>query len=149
MPARMVPFLFNDPHEVGPEFDFDWTLCPEDSELEYQRRKVRNDMIKTDLLAGKNVVYRSSGHSLWPRVHSNDNTHYVPVRSDDDVSETDIVFCQVRGRYLAHLVKHKDWYEKARGSMGAYCYTISRLDGRENGWCMINTIYGRLVDHWR
>ena len=107
-------------------------------------------MIKADLLAGKDVVFRSSGDSLWPRVHSNDVTHYKPVKRDEEVSQDDIVFCKVKDRYIAHLVKKKCWYERAAG----FCYTISRLDSRpgsmvgENGWCMINHIYGRLVDHW-
>jgi hypothetical protein len=143
MPCRTVPFLHNARHEVSPDLDFDWTLCPEDQALEWQRRQVRNDMIKADLLAGKDVVFRSSGHSLWPRVKSNDGTQYTPVTRDEEVTVDDIVFCEVKDKYFAHLVKKKEWFASG------YCYTIARLDGRENGWCTINTIHGRLVDQWR
>ena len=100
-------------------------------------------MIKADLLAGKDVVFRSSGHSLWPRVKSNDGTQYTPVTRDEEVAVDDIVFCEVKDKCFAHLVKKKEWFASG------YCYTIARLDGRENGWCTINTIYGRLVDQWR
>jgi hypothetical protein len=133
-------------HETRPEFDVDWTLCPEDWEQELARRKMRNEMIKDMLQAGRSVCYRSSGWSLYPRVHSNDQTTYEPVTSADQVQVDDIVFCEVQpgDRFYAHLVKRKEWMV-ARG--GEWCYTISNAEGRENGWCRLKHIYGRLVEY--
>ena len=139
-PTRAVPFLLNEPHEVCPENDYDWTLNPNWDE-ELQNRRERNRMIKEDLQRGREVLYRSSGGSLWPRVHSNDMTHYVPVTRDDEIQEGDIVFCEVQpgDRFYAHNVKHK-WLDG-----GGWWYTIANLAGRENGWCRICHIYGRLI----
>ena len=73
LPDRLPPFVLEGPHEVffAPQLDVDWTLCP-DCEKEQARRQERNELIKLNLLAGKNACYRSSGWSLWPRVWSND-----------------------------------------------------------------------------
>ena len=139
-----MPFLYNSPHEVRPEHDVDWTLHA-DRNIELKRREERNRLIMDELLAGKDVVYRSSGWSLYPRVHSNDMCHYTPIRGDDDVEEDDVVFCQVRNMFFAHLVKRKEWYGCPDN---VYSYTISRLDGRENGWTTIDKIYGKLVGVW-
>ena len=141
-PTRVVPFLHNELHEVRPEYDYDWTLCPHDRAEEYNNRTIRNRMIKEELQKGRPVVYRSSGWSLFPRVHSNDMTHYVPVTRDDEIQEDDIVFCEVQpgDRFYAHLVKSKYRYEG-----GAWCYIIANLAGRENGWCSLCHIYGRLI----
>ena len=146
MPLRIVPFVYNEPHEVHPDHDIDWTLCPENRQIELERRWTRNEMLREELQAGNRVVYRSSGWSLWPRVHSGDNTYYGPVTSDEDVNEGDIVFCQVWGRYFAHLVKTKK--ECGKPEWPESVYTISRLDGAENGDCKIDTIYGRLIAAW-
>ena len=141
-PTRVVPFLHNELHEVRPEYDYDWTLCPHDREEELKNRTIRNRMIKEELQKGRTVIYRSSGWSLFPRVHSNDMTHYVPVTRDDEIQEDDIVFCEVQpgDRFYAHLVKCKYRYEG-----GAWCYIIANLAGRENGWCSLCHIYGRLI----
>ena len=98
-------------------------------------------MIKEQLQLGKPVIYRSSGWSLYPRVWSNDRCSYDPVTSANEVREDDIVFCQVQpgDRFFAHLVSRK-WFED-----GEWYFTISNLKGRENGWCSIEHIYGRLV----
>ena len=143
-PERSVPFLLEGRHEVTPELDIDWTLCPENWNTELQRREVRNSMIKDQLLAGRDVCYRSSGNSLFPRVWSNDCCTYTPVVSATEVRVDDIVFCQVQpgDRFYAHLVKHKYW----QYSQSKWIFTISNLQGRENGWCGIEHIYGRLTN---
>ena len=88
----------------------------------------RNDQKQLQL--GMPVIYRSLGWSLYPRVWPNDECTYEPVTSADDVNENDIVFCQVQpgDRFYGHLVWRK-WF----------------LEGRPNGWCSIEHIYGRLV----
>ena len=140
-PDRPPPHVLNWSHEITPELDVDWTLCPEDSAKELRLRAQRNEMIKEQLQLGKPVIYRSSGWSLYPRVWSNDLCSYDPVTSADEVHKDDIVFCQVQpgDRFIAHLVsrkwcKHGEWY-----------FTISNMKGLENGWCSIKHIYGRMI----
>ena len=108
---------------------------------EMHLRTVRNQMIKEELQLGKPVIYRSSDWSLYPRVWSNDLCFYDPVTSADEVSEDDIVFCQVQpgDRFYAHLVWCK-WFQE-----GEWYFTISNLKGRSNGGCSIKHIYGRLI----
>ena len=149
MPQRDPPFFIQEAHEVNPgnDLDYDWTLRPEDKEKEMRLREIRNRMIKELLLDGKNIAYRQSGWSLWPRIHSNDLTYYYAVSADSEVEEGDIVFCQVDPgeRYYAHLVKTKEWHYMR----GEWLYTISNMEGRPNGTCFIGQIYGKLyrVEH--
>ena len=140
-PSRVPPLVFNWTHEITPEFDVDWTLCPEDWGMELRLREVRNEMLKEQLQLGRPVIYRSSGWSLHPRVWSNDRCTFEPVTSADEVKEDDIVFCQVQpgDRFYGHIVSRK-WFEH-----GEWYFTISNLKGRENGWCSITHIYGRLI----
>ena len=53
----------------------------------------------------RNVCYRQSGNSLYPRIHSNDLTTYVPVTKEWMANEDDIVFCEVQpgNRFYAYL----------------------------------------------
>ena len=140
-PDRPPPHVLNWSHEITPELDVDWTLCPEDSAKELRLRAQRNEMIKEQLQLGKPVIYRSSGWSLYPRVWSNDLCSYDPVTSANEVRFGDIVFCQVQpgDRFFAHVVSRK-WFQN-----GEWYFTISNLKGKENGWCSIEHIYGRLI----
>ena len=140
-PDRVPPLVLNWAHEITPELDVDWTLCPEVVAKELRLRAVRNEMIKEQLQLGKPVMYRSSGWSLYPRVSANDLCSYEPVTSADEVHEDDIVFCQVQlgDRFYAPLVSCK-WFQD-----GEWYFTISNLKGRSNGWCSIKHIYGRLI----
>ena len=81
-------------------------------------------MIKTQLLEGTAVCYRSSGWSLCPRVRSNDQTTYEPVTSADMVQVDDV---QPANGFYAHLLKRKEWCN------GNWLFTISKR-GWENGW---------------
>jgi hypothetical protein len=146
MPTRTVPHIYQFAHEVSPEHDHDWTEATSYEET-CRLRAERNGLIKDMLKSGKNAAYRSSGNSLLPRVRSNDICEYEPVTRDDQVSKTDIVFCQIRERYWAHLVLRKEW--RAYSTGGFYAYAISNMKGRENGWTTINKIYGRLVGSWQ
>ena len=144
MPDRLPPFILSADFEVRPSLDVDWTLCPEDWAKELRHRLVRNTMIKEALLDGKAIKYRSSGWSLYPKVHSNDECTYAPFLQDEqDIEEGDIVFCEVQpgDRFYAHFVKAKWWDDVYQG----WYFTISNLSGRENGWCGVQHIYGRLV----
>ena len=110
-------------------------------------------MIKKKLLDGKPVCFRSSGNSLWPRVHSNDQTTFEPVTNVEEVQVDDIVFCEVQpgDRFYAHIVKRKDWWEWHEcddvpvDQLGAWFFTISNIRGREHGWCAIGHIYGKMT----
>jgi hypothetical protein len=127
-------------------------------EMELRLRHQRNVMIKAQLQAGRSVLYRSSGWSLYPRVWSNDQTTYEPVISDNMVQVDDIVFCEVQpgNRFYAHLVLRKEWSRARLAGMsaslaecvmgGEWKFTIGNISGRENGWCRIEHIYGRLAE---
>ena len=96
---------------------------------------------------GKTVAYRQSGWSCYPMIHSNDLCYFQPVYHDPgNVKVGDIVFCLVEPgpRYYAHQVKTITctWYDKTKRT--EQCYTISNLKGRENGWCFIDQIYGKM-----
>ena len=69
-----TPYFLPEAHEVrvGDFRDVDWTLRPNDWDAEMRLRTKRNKLIMDQLKAGKSVAYRSSGWSLWPRVHPND-----------------------------------------------------------------------------
>ena len=109
-PNRLPPFVINHPHEVTPDLDVDWTLCPHDWLLELRLREVRNCLIKEELLNHKPVTFRSSGWSLYPRVHSGDQCTFHPVTHPSEVAENDIVFCEVQpgDRFYGHVVKKKE-----------------------------------------
>ena len=71
--------MLNHPHEVTPELDVDWTLCPHAWNLEQRLREVRDRSVKEELLKHKPVIYRSSGWSLYPYVSSGDQCTFHPV----------------------------------------------------------------------
>ena len=77
-------------------------------------------------------------------MHSNDQCTYEPVTAEGDVNVDDIVFCQVQpgDRFFAHNVKAKGVWP----ATGRTYFTIANLEGRENGWCYIEHIYGRLIE---
>ncbi len=123
-PARRCPiYMLQGRHEASPELDVDWTLS-EDWAEEQQLREARSKLIKTQLLEGTAVCYRSSGWSLCPRVRSNDQTTYEPVTSADMVQVDDV---QPANGFYAHLLKRKEWCN------GNWLFTISKR-GWENGW---------------
>jgi hypothetical protein len=143
MPNRVPPFVglvLDGAFDVGPQIDFDWTLH-EDWTIELHRREERSRLVKDALQAGHTVVFRSSGGSLWPRVHSGDSCTYAPVNVLSQIGLDDVVFCAVQpgNRFMAHVVKKIFAYE------GRWCCTISNLVGRENGWCEMEHIYGKLI----
>ena len=142
-PQRLPPFVMASRHEMLPQFDVDWTLH-HDWDIEMKRRQERNVLIKEQLQCGSPVCYHSSGWSLYPRVHSGDCCTFQPVNSVDQVQEDDIVFCEVQpgDRFYGHLVKRKEWNAK----LEKWVFTISNMKGRENGWCYMEHIYGRLTE---
>ena len=146
--------MLNHPHEVTPELDVDWTLCPHDWLLELRLREVRNRLIKEELLKHKPVIYRSSGGPLYPRVSSGDQCTFHPVTHASEVAENDIVCCEVQpgDRFYCHRVKTKEWRcgppppHIGLGDGAGYYFVISNMHGWENGWCAWRHIYGKLAD---
>ena len=127
--------------------DYDWTLCKDDWGREQRLRDIRNLLIHNKLEMGRTVAYRQSGWSCYPMIHSNDLCYFQPVYHDPGNAKVgDIVFCLVEPgpRYYAHQVKTITctWYDKTKRT--EQCYTISNLKGRENGWCFIDQIYGKM-----
>ena len=124
-PARRCPiYMLQGRHEASLELDVDWTLS-EDLAEEQQLREARSKLIKTQLLEGAAVCYRSSGWSLCPRVRSNDQTTDEPVTSADIVQVGDIVSCEVQpaNSFYAHMLKRKEWCS------GNWLFTISNMRG--------------------
>ena len=131
--------------------DIDWTVHP-DWEEEKRRRTHCDNLRIAELGSGRQVVCRSSGNSLYPRVRNNDICTFVPVTSEKEVQVDDIVFCSVQphDRIFGHIVKHKWWQstpsaESVHGQ--EYVYIISNIRGWENGWCNTKHIFGKLVDN--
>ena len=63
-----------------------------------------------------------------------------------ELKEGHIVFCAVEPgrRFFAHPIKKIEW-EFYRGSfIKEPCYTIANLEGRENGYCWKDMIWGVL-----
>ena len=156
-------------HEVNPydHLDWDWTLDANRGK-ELALRELRNDMIKRQLERGETAAYRSSGWSCYPYISSDDRCYFTPVSKqimeareylyntliywDDhmkawhELKIGDIVFCAVEPgrRFFAHPIKKIEW-EFYRGSaIKEPCYTIANLEGRENGYCWKDTIWGVL-----
>ena len=139
--------LWADGHEVD---TLDWTLCPHNRRIELELRAKRNEIIKMRLRSGEKVSYRSSGWSLWPRVSSGDECFYDPVTEPEEVKVLDIVFCQVNPTlmFFAHIVNEKTekWVSETDYTQGTVViFKISNLRGYVNGWCTMETIYGKLV----
>ena len=103
--------------------------------------RFRNRLVKEALLRGKPVTFRSSGHSLHPLVCSGDSCTYAPVTEPKKLRLHDIVFCQVQpdDRYYAHIIK------QIVERKGRLRFIISNLEGRENGHCEMEHIYGKLI----
>ena len=107
----------------------------------------RDVQIKAELQAGRNVYFRSSGCSLYPYVLPGDGCTFTPVTDQTKLRVTDIVFCKLQPLnaiyypfHYAHMV-----VEKQEESSGKMRYIIGNASGRQNGWCHIEHIYGRLV----
>ena len=105
-------------------------------------RDLRSQKIEEVLSQGKTVAYRSSGWSLWPRVHSGDLCCYLPARAEEQVVMDDIVLCKVQPYeyYCAHLIHSIEWGE-AQGTNT--CWT-SNLKGTINGDCYLEHILGKM-----
>ena len=68
----------------------------------------------------------------------------APMSSEADLKEGDIVFCEVQpgDRFYCHEI-HRINYE---GPAGSAKYTIGNHKGMDNGWCLIEHIYGRVIE---
>ena len=113
-------------------------------------REKRNKLLRKHLQNGDPVRYRSSGWSLYPRVHSGQECYYVPVTKPKEVEVNDIVFCQVMPskKYFTHVVKRKDcqWAHESDSKQGEETwFYIANIGGHVNGYCTMKTIYGKLI----
>jgi hypothetical protein len=73
------------------------------------------------------------GNSMVPLITSGSELTFEKV-PDDQYAVGDVVFCKVKGSYLAHKIVRID--SKGR-------FMIANNRGRENGWT--SAVYGRLV----
>ena len=149
-PFAVPPYYYiQQAHEVNPgsTFDFDWTICPDDWPREQALREVQNKWLELQLQKGLTVAYRQSGWSCYPRIHRNDLCYFKPTCGHwDNLKVGDIVFCAVEPgwRYFAHPVKKKHWAWYEPNKRREPCFTIANLQGRENGYCYIDRIWGKL-----
>ena len=162
-PTRLPNLILQSPHEAAPLFHEDWTRVdgsntdPEKWEKEQRLRYERNKMIHEYLVDSRAVFYISSGNSMWPLVQSNDGCSFHPIQAVRDmvgehavhkeaseIGVGDIVFCQVQPsqHYYAHFVLsiEQDYYANEEK------YWIGNIQGKRNGWCYREHIYGILVD---
>ena len=159
MPNCPCPTRIFQPHEIHTDEDVDWTIPAdrEDWDEQFSNRLSRNIMIKTNLLAGNTVQFRSSGNSLYPIVESGDSCVFEPVDSCKDLRMGwDIVFCEVQptNRFFAHKVLYWEWepVDPPAGSAPRTeptyraKYWIGNNKGHINGHCYEHQIYGRLVE---
>ena len=101
----------------------------------------RNELVKDLLLKGHTVAFRLKGNFLYPRVWRGDWCTYEPIKDHGEIKVEDVVFCEVQygNRFYAHLVKDiGDWN-------GRRCFTIANANGRVNGWCYDEHVYGKLI----
>ena len=125
-------------------------------------------MIKRQLENGETAAYRSSGWSCYPYISSNDRCYFTPVHVrfleateycyhtlvywDDHMQDWyqlkkgHIVFCAVEPgrRFFAHPIKNIEWKFWHGSAFKEPCYTIANLEGRENGYCWKDMIWGVL-----
>ena len=127
--------------------DVDWTLDP-DWDKESMMREVRNRYVKEALLEGRTVSFRSSGWSLFPRVHSGDRCYYEPV-NHDDIEVGDIVFCEIprSGRFHAHIVHNIElWNGRRTFLIGNNNHERQPPKAPHyNGYCNDEHVYGKMT----
>lgn len=84
------------------------------------------------LKAGETVSFRPRGNSMIPKIRSGDLCTVGPLAQPP--SRGDIVLCKVAGRQYLHVVT------AIRGDL----FQISNNQGRVNGWCSRQQIFGIL-----
>ena len=169
-PTREPPdLMLADQHEAAPVFHEDWTLVPGSTrdpqkwELELRLRDSRNRLLREFLTDGRTVFYNSSGNSMWPLIQSGDACTFHPIQAvtakegvhsiqkeASEIGVGDIVFCQVQRsqQYYAHIVCSEE-VEQEYSSCGyrqETKYWIGNIQGRVNGWCHREHIFGVLVE---
>ena len=147
-PTRPVPVGIFGAHAIHPSQEVDWTLHPDKAE-ERNLRDMRNRFIKEMLTRGRSCQFRSSGNSLWPKVHSNDVTMWEPVTDHSKLMIGHIVFCEVQPeyghgpRFYGHMIHEIcTWHD------GSTYWKIGNNNKPPhiNGWCTAEHIYGVLME---
>jgi hypothetical protein len=127
---------------MQPGYARNWTLS-KDRAVELSQRHDLYVKFKQILRDGKGVWFRSSGWSLYPRVYSNDLTIYEPVISPDQVTEGDIVFCEVQpGNVCCARVCDK----RRDSDASQWCFAVSNATRRTTDLCHMEHIYGRMTE---
>ena len=80
-PKRQCPIRIFEGHEVDPDDDLDTTRMGPDlpNWADEQRRRHTRNLLKQKLQEGRSAQFRSSGNSLYPKVHSGDCCLFYPV----------------------------------------------------------------------
>jgi hypothetical protein len=87
------------------------------------------------LMAGRTIISKEPGNSMLPDIKSRQPVRLAPVKSWEDVSIFDIVYCKIRGRYLTHRVVGKDPHKGCQ---------IANNKGFVNGWT--KQVYGKVIE---
>ena len=127
-------------------------------EKETTQRQWRNLHMREKLAQGKSVFYRNKGTSLWPLVQDGDGCLFHPIqavtamggqhsinKTKSDIDVGDIVFCQVQNAdedFYAHIVIDKEL--RLENDAMQTRYYIGSIEGKCNGWCKREHIYGIL-----
>ena len=154
--AQRALYRVHETHELHPPDCISPCLMDSDKEAwdeEMRRRTQRNDMIKQKLIAGWSVLFRSTGWSLYPRVHSDDCTLFHPVLDPTNIRKNDVVFCEVNPghKMFAHKVLRvhtdKTWEDPKTGCISPKrWFEIGNWNGIYNGFAWEWQVYGRLVE---
>jgi len=88
---------------------------------------------KEALSKGEKVQFRPRGNSMKPKIESGQQ---VTVSPDvDSLTEGDIVFCKVKGKFYVHLIK----------AIEGDRYQIGNNRGGINGWVSKDAIFGKVT----
>lgn len=88
-----------------------------------------------ELKGGRSVVFRPSGHSMEPHIHSRQEVTVVPYEKGEGPQPGDIVLCSIGVRQYLHFVR------MVQGER----VLIGNARGRINGWTSRNKVYGKVV----
>ncbi len=91
------------------------------------------------LRAGNRIVFRPTGDSMRPLIHSGDRVTLEPVGEHTPLATGDIVLCAVGAQQLLHRIG------EVRFDVLQAAWRIENASGHVNGWVFRDAIYGRVV----
>ena len=121
-----------------------------ETEEQHRKRWAGNRIIKMKLQQGHTVKFNYQGSSLEPYMGAEYCLEFEPVVDHGQLSEGDIVFCEVQpgNKMLAQKILHiGDWHQTGCISPKRYFYIGRKADppGR-HGYCYDEHIYGRMSE---